>query len=150
MVRDQMRSGPGVVGWSLPDDEVGDVRARLPFAGDDPDDARTPWCPVCSARTTMRAVVTPTGRRFDLCDGCGLLLHVDRAHGRVVAHRVVAPRLSHADRPATEWSPAGPAGHVPPPTAATPAPAAAPSARVRRPHRRAGARRPRAGTGGRP
>ena len=26
----------------------------------------------------MRAAMTPDGRRFDVCDGCGLLWHVDR------------------------------------------------------------------------
>ncbi len=36
----------------------------------------------------MRAAVTDDERRFDLCDGCGLLWHVERTLGRAVAHRV--------------------------------------------------------------
>lgn len=93
MVRNQMSSGPGIVEWALPEDDIGDIRAsvRLHEGELDPDDAREAWCPVCAMATTMRAAITADGRRFDLCDGCGLLWHVDRRLGRAVAHRVAVP-----------------------------------------------------------
>lgn len=93
MVREQVKSGPGIVEWALPEDEIGDVRASVHLEeGDlDPDDVHLTWCPVCRTSTTMRGAVTPDGRRFDLCAGCGLLWHVDRQLGRAVAHRVAFP-----------------------------------------------------------
>lgn len=89
-MRRQTSSGPGVVEWSLPDDEVGEVwlSVDLREEGLDPDEVATTWCPVCEATTRMRPVVTSGGRRVDLCDECGLLLEVDRHLGRVLAHRV--------------------------------------------------------------
>jgi hypothetical protein len=94
VVKQQVRSGPGIVEWGLPLDDIGPVQTVVPVDADDldPDDARVTWCPVCHAATTMRAAMTPDGRRFDLCDGCGLLWRVDRRLGRAVAHRVAAPR----------------------------------------------------------
>ena len=93
MVRNQTDSGSGIVEWSLPEADIGEVRVSVPLREDelDPDDARRTWCPVCAASTPMRAARTRDGRRFDLCDGCGLLWHVDRRLGRAVAHRVGAP-----------------------------------------------------------
>jgi hypothetical protein len=105
MVRNQTDPGPGIVEWSLPEDEIGEVRACLPFreADLDPDDARATWCPVCATLATMRAARTRDGRRFDLCDGCGLLWHVDRQLGRAVAHRVaVAHEPAHERVEATD------------------------------------------------
>lgn len=89
MVLEQMRSGPESVGWALPETEVGGVIVTVEVAelDLDPDDARVTWCPVCRTRTTMRAAITPAGRRFDACDGCGLLWHVDRSTGRAEASR---------------------------------------------------------------
>ena len=94
MVRKQVVSGPGIVEWALPLGDIGRVRATVCFGDDelDPDDAHETWCPVCGAAETMRAAMTPDGRRFDLCDGCGLLWHVDRRLGRAVAYRVSVPR----------------------------------------------------------
>ncbi len=79
-MRKQTISGPGIVEWALPLGDIGTVwvRVRLGEADLDPDDARRTWCPACAAATTMRAAMTPDGRRFDVCDGCGLLWHVDR------------------------------------------------------------------------
>jgi hypothetical protein len=136
MVRGQTRSGPGVVEWSLPDEEVGDVRVRLAFEEDDldPDEARTTWCPVCDQRTAMRAVVTSSGCRYDLCDGCGLLLHVDRAHGYVTAHRVIVPRQP-ADAGAAAAATSEQDHEVGPAAPAT----AGPADRGGRPHPRTGA-----------
>ena len=90
MVREQVRSGPGIVEWGLPESDIGEQYVRVPVGERDldPDDARTTWCPVCKSRTRMRAAMTPGGRRFDLCDGCGLLWHVDRRLGLAVANRV--------------------------------------------------------------
>jgi hypothetical protein len=48
----------------------------------------------------MRAAVTPDGRRFDLCNGCGLLWHVDRRLGRAEAHRVAVHRRPPPETPA--------------------------------------------------
>ena len=93
MVRNQTDLGPGIVEWSLPEADIGEVRVCVPLLEDelDQDDARRTWCPVCSTSTTMRAARASDGRRFDLCDGCGLLWHVDRRLGRAVAHRVAVP-----------------------------------------------------------
>ena len=94
MVRNQTSTGPGIVEWSLPTAEIGEVRSsvQLSAAALDPEEARAAWCPVCERATAMCAVRTADGRRFDYCDGCGLLWHVDRLIGRVVGHRVVVPR----------------------------------------------------------
>jgi len=94
MVRNQDRRGPGIVEWSLPDDEVGQVQSVVEVrdADLDDDDAHATWCPTCGETTPMRDAVTPDGRRFDLCDGCGLLWHVDRRLGRAEAHRVAVHR----------------------------------------------------------
>jgi hypothetical protein len=93
MVRNQANPGPGIVEWSLPEADIGEVRVSVPLREDelDPDDARRTWCPVCATSTTMRAARACDGRRFDLCDGCGLLWHVDRRLGRAVGHRVAVP-----------------------------------------------------------
>ena len=82
-MRKQLISGPGIVEWALPLGDIGTVRVRVRLgeADLDPDDASRTWCPACAAATTMRAAMTPDGRRFDVCDGCGLLWHVDR-HSR--------------------------------------------------------------------
>jgi hypothetical protein len=79
-VRKQVISGPGIVEWALPLADIGTVRVRVRVgeADLDPDDARRTWCPACASATTMRAAMTPDGRRFDVCDDCGLLWHVDR------------------------------------------------------------------------
>jgi Zn-finger nucleic acid-binding protein len=94
MVRNQMQSGPGVVEWSIPEDDIGDVRASVPLREHQlgPDDARVTWCPVCEAATAMRAAVASDGRRFDFCPGCGLLWRVDRRLRCAVAHRVMRSR----------------------------------------------------------
>jgi len=90
MVRNQTDSGPDIVEWSLPEADIGEVLLCVPLREDDldPEDSRRAWCPVCATSTPMRAARTRDGRLFDLCDGCGLLWHVDRRLGRAVAHRV--------------------------------------------------------------
>ena len=91
-MRDQTRAGPGVVEWSLPAGEVGEVTASVPLpARLDPDETPRTWCPVCDDTEAMQAVVTTGGRRFDRCAGCGSLLEVDRRLGRVLVHRLVVP-----------------------------------------------------------
>ena len=95
MVRNQTRSGPGVVEWSIPAAEIGEVRASLPLREHqlEPDDTRVTWCPMCEATTTMQATVASDGRRLDFCQGCRLLWRVDRRLRRAVAHQVTAARL---------------------------------------------------------
>jgi hypothetical protein len=108
MVRNQTNPGPGIVEWSLPETDIGEVWAVVPLReGElDPDDARTTWCPVCAGSTTMRAARACDGRRFDFCDGCGLLWHVDRRLGRAVAHRVaVYHGTAHKRADATDVRP---------------------------------------------
>lgn len=94
MVRDQTSTGPGIVEWSLPTAEIGEMRSSVQISADtlDPEEAGAAWCPLCERATATRAVRAADGRRFDYCDGCGLLWHVDRLLGRVVGHRVVVPR----------------------------------------------------------
>ena len=89
MVLEQVTSGPGVVEWGLPEMEVGEVCVSVGVDELvlDTDDARLTWCPVCTTRTRMRAVMTPGRRRFDVCDGCALLWHIDRHTGLAVANR---------------------------------------------------------------
>jgi hypothetical protein len=79
--------------WALPDDEVGTPVVVIPLddAIIDPDDARRPHCPVCGDDEPMQFTVTPHGRRYDRCTGCGLLWHVDRESGAVVGARQVLP-----------------------------------------------------------
>lgn len=103
MVRDQLIGGPGIVEWSLPEDEIGPVQVIVPLHDDElePDGTNAPWCPVCGTRTRMRAAVTPRGRRFDFCADCGLLWHVDRRLGRAEGHRVAAPGPASPARTAT-------------------------------------------------
>jgi hypothetical protein len=95
MVRNQTRSGPGVVEWSIPADDVGDVRASVPLREHqlEPDDARLTWCPACAATTAMPATIASDGRRFDFCRGCRLLWRVDRRLRRAVAHQVTVARV---------------------------------------------------------
>jgi hypothetical protein len=101
MVRNQTDLGPGIVEWSLPEADIGEVLVCVPLREDDldPDDSRRAWCPVCATSTAMRAARTRDGRRFDLCDDCGLLWHVDRRLGRAVAHRVAVPHQPAHERP---------------------------------------------------
>ena len=102
-MRRQLISGPGIVEWALPVADIGILWTTVQLGDDDldPDTARRTWCPVCATATTMRAAVTDDERRFDLCDGCGLLWHVERTLGRAIAHRV-AVRTAPADpRPGT-------------------------------------------------
>src|SRR5690606_15227597 len=75
MVRSQQRGGCTIVDWSLPEGEVGGVIVTVDVREQDldPDDTRMTWCPVCHGASAMRSAETPDGRRFDLCDGCGLL-----------------------------------------------------------------------------
>ena len=93
MVRNQTRSGPGVVEWSIPAADIGEVRASLPLRAHqlEPDATRVTWCPMCE--TTMQATVASDGRRLDFCHGCRLLWRVDRRLRRAVAHQVTAARL---------------------------------------------------------
>lgn len=97
MVRSQQRGGCTIVDWSLPEGEVGGVIVTVDVREQDldPDDTRMTWCPVCHGASAMRSAETPDGRRFDLCDGCGLLWHVDRNLGRVTA-RAALWRLREA------------------------------------------------------
>jgi hypothetical protein len=100
MVRNQANPGPSIVEWSLPEADIGEVRVSVPLREDelDPDDARRTWCPVCATSTAMRAARACDGRRFDLCDGCGLFWHVDRRLGRAVAYRVAVPHKPAHER----------------------------------------------------
>ena len=113
MVRNQTDLGPGIVEWSLPEADIGEVRVCVPLREDDldPDDSRRAWCPVCATSTAMRAARTRDGRRFDLCDDCGLLWHVDRRHERAEATDV---RLGTAQSREGTHDPARSAGEAHP------------------------------------